>query len=165
MNFNGYFFRLAILGIAAASLISCSANEDADTCSTHHITHPRHIDKVVQVEMDYSTSNRLNVSTSVPLQLSNESNRALLINSKDVIQVNAKGSCQHNPVSITESDDRIVYHYLIQCGDENEIDHIETRILDVLPELSEIDVSVSSPAATKNFVLHRDCSTPIYKYL
>lgn len=164
MMFN-YYFRLAFIAMASGALISCSAGEDADICSNHQSVHDEHIDKVVQVEMDYSSSTRLIASTSVPLQLSNESNNALLMKSTEAIQVNTRGSCQHQPVAVTERGGRIIYQYEVICGNDSNIDHIETRILDMLPEVSEIDVSISSPATTKNFVLHRDCSSPIYKYL
>lgn len=164
MMFN-YYFRLAFIAMASGALISCSAGENADICSNHQSVHDEHIDKVVQVEMDYSSSNRLIASTSVPLQFSNDSNNVLLTKSAEVIQVNARGSCQHQPVTVSERSGRIIYQYEVVCGDDSHIDHIETRTLDLLPEIAEIDVSISSPAATKNFVLHRDCSSPIYKYL
>lgn len=164
MNFN-YFFRLVFIAMASGSLISCSADDNGDTCSNHHIVHTEHIDSLVQLKMDYSSSTRLTALTSVPVELSNNTNNALLIKSTAVMQINAKGSCQHEPVTVTEKGDRIDYHYEVSCEDNADIDHIETRILDLLPEVPEIDVSISSPAATKNFVLHRDCSSPIYKYL
>ena len=164
MMFN-YYFRLAFIAMVSGSLISCSAGDNTDTCSNHQSAHAEHIDRVVQMEMDYSSSTRLTASASVPVQLSNDSNHLSLMRSTEVVQVNAKGSCQHEPVTFAEKDNRIVYHYQVECGDGTHIDHIETRILDLLPEVSEIDVSISSPAATKNFVLHRDCSFPIYKYL
>ncbi len=163
MNVN--FCQLAIIAIMSGSLIACDAGDPDSTCTKHAAAHLEHIDDVVRVKIDYSASNQLVASVSVPSELASSANRALLRDSATVLSVDARNDCQHDSVRVIEEESHTVYHYQIECGEGVDINRIDTELLDLIPATPELDVSITSPAATKNFVVHRDCSSPIYTYL
>lgn len=165
MTMNINYYRLAVITIVSGALLGCGADDPDSTCNKHDAAHLEHIDEVVRVKIDYSASTHLVASVSVPDDLSSSANRSSLRDSAAVLRVDSAEHCQHEPVRVIEEDGRAVYHYQIDCGEGVDINRIDTELLDLIPDTPELDVSIASPAATKNFVVHRDCSSPIYTYL
>ncbi len=159
------YCQLAIITIMSGALLGCGADDPDSTCNKHEAAHLEHIDEVVRVKIDYSASTHLVASVSVPDDLSSSANRSSLRDSAKVLRVDSAEDCQHDPVRVIEEGNRAVYHYQIDCGEGVDINQIDTDLMDLIPDTPELDVSITSPAATKNFVVHRDCSSPIYTYL
>jgi hypothetical protein len=54
--------------------------------------------------------------------------------------------------------------YESDCGDDNRIGQLDIALFDEVPDIAELEVRITTPAAGKHFVINRQCSAPIFRF-
>ena len=71
--------------------------------------------------------------------------------------------CQATNVRLNRGADAVIAHYESRCGSNNKLGQLDIALFDTVPELDEIDVVVTTPAASKRFVISRQCANAIFR--
>jgi hypothetical protein len=50
-----------------------------------------------------------------------------------------------------------------QCGEDNRLRQLDIALFDLLPNLDEVEVSMTTPATQKRFAINRQCDAPIFR--
>lgn len=147
---------LLAIGITL-SIVACTRSAEPDYCRDHHLVHREHSDRVATLDIVLSDEGLLTKELMIPVADGDSASIG------DTFAMQADEGC-----SATESDvrrDNVGVHatYTSDCGTGNRLRQIDVSIFEQLPDLEELEVTMTTPATQKHFVISRQCDRPIFR--
>lgn len=148
-------FILALTVLVAA----CENDKTNPWCDEHKSIHQQHADTVTQVNIEYRETGMLTVQVDVP---QSEASQQALSDITQVIDATANTECHSLPAEINTENDRWLAEYRIDCGADNRLKQVSVVLLNNFVKVAEVEARIQTPAASKHFVLNRQCDRPIF---
>ncbi len=139
--------------------VSCSKKNNDEWCNNHKSLHPEHLESVAKVNIEYALSGLLIAQIKV---LKSAVEYSQLKDVEQIIIVTADKSCNNMPAIIIDDGNSWLAKYTIDCGVNNKLAEVSVALLDHFVKINEVEASIKTPAASKHFVLSRQCSSPIF---
>ena len=158
--------------LAACGVISACTNDGGtDFCKNHYQYHDSHLDTVavltVKLTDDGLLVSELVLPYSIYGQNASDSAIAALLQTlrqpQKAYSLQSARDCQTKSVNLSGSIEAVSARYVSRCGSDNQLGQLDITLFDSIPELDEIDVLVTTPAAEKRFAISRQCESAIFR--
>lgn len=148
-----------LLLVAAASLATtgCVQDNGPDPCRDHYLVHADHADSIGHLAMNLTADGRL----TKELRVSNAFAGVELGN--DAFGLQADSECSSADVIVRRIAGGLVATFESECGEGNRLRQLDVSVFHLLPDLEEVEVTVSTPVTQKRFVISRQCNSPIFR--
>lgn len=151
--------KLLLILMLTVLLAACGSEQNNPWCDGHRSIHSQHEDIVTKVNIDYSESGELVAQLDIP-QIA--ASREALTDTSQVIEASAAAECKSFPADIGTHNQRWIAKYRIECGADNRLKQASVVLLNNFADIAEVEAIINTPAATKHFVLNRQCDRPIF---
>lgn len=166
-------FRIVLVSLIVAMLAACVRQESEDYCDNHYLYHEPHAENVGVLNISHSDDGRVSTTFSLPKSLigrrsasaglSEEQIVELLSDRDNVFNIQSETECKGTSSDVNSDVARIVASYQMDCGADTGIGQIDIPLFDVLPEIDEVEVVITTPATTKHFAISRRCDNAIFR--
>lgn len=166
-------FRIVLVTFVVGMLAACVKQDSADYCNNHDLYHESHAENVGVLNISHSEDGRVVVKFSLPKSLigrrSESAGRSLvqiieLLSDQDkVFKLQSETDCTVDVAVVRSADAGILASYGMDCGADTRIGQIDIPLFDVLPEIDEVEVEITTPATTKHFAISRQCDNAIFR--
>jgi hypothetical protein len=167
------FLRTASLLAFSVLSVACSKEDRTDYCKNHYLFHADHQDTLgkleVQIDDEGLVQTRFFIPSSVfdsDLAATNDSLdqlAATLKNGQILLSTDTESTCAPGEVIIQQDSSGLRANIDSICGESNRIKQMDVTLLDLIPELEEVEVEVTTPATFKRFAISRQCANPIFR--
>ncbi len=164
---------LGCLLLALISLGACSEGERTDYCKNHYLFHADHQDTLGRLEMTINADGLMQSSLSIPAAIFSEGKSpagermdrlALMLQQEQVLyDLQTEWDCESTVVSIDQGPEGLDARYESHCGSDNRLRQVDVALLDVVAELEEIEVTITTAATSKRLAISRHCPTAIFR--
>lgn len=155
--------------LAAITLAACGGKEGADYCLNHYLLHAEHQASVATLRVDVSDHGTLTATLSQPA-----GSLVAVVDRPDgfpdslndpghVYSIPDRSDCVHSRPRVSGRDGVFIAEYESRCGPGAEIKRVNVTILDAVPEIEEVEVTIKTPATSKHFAISRQCTAPIFR--
>jgi Protein of unknown function (DUF2796) len=159
--------------VLAFFLTACTRDEDTDYCKNHYRFHDSHENAPGQLLIDLSDAGELLATLSLPAALLGPEAdttgvaSGLATHGLDdptrVYDLHAAQPCEMSDSRAVRNNGSAEFRYEYRCGKDNKLGQIDIKLFDVLPQLDEMEVNITTPATAKHFAISRQCSQPIFR--
>lgn len=149
--------RLLLLAVASVGTVACVQDRDADFCRDHHLIHTDHIDSIGHLTVDLTAAGRMTKELRLPAAFTG------VELTDDVFGLQADADCTAADPMVRQTSSGLVVTFESDCGEANRLRQLDVSVFDLLPELEEIEVSMSTPVTQKRFAINRQCKNPIFR--
>lgn len=151
MNKAMFFIAIGLLFLSG-----CSDEGDVDFCRTYKDSYLAQNRQITEIKASVTDNASLTVTIQTPEQ--ELLNRFQAADFSPVV-FNDRSDCKLEDRSLSAEQVRISY----ACNTDNgRLKHIVFNLLDKYPSVDEVKVSFTTPAVTKNYLLHRMCPKPLF---
>ena len=164
---------LGCLLLALMSLGACSKGERSDYCKNHYLFHADHQDTLGRLEMTINADGLMQSSLSIPAAIFSGGKNptgermdrlALMLQQEQVLyDLQTERDCESTVVSIDQGPEGLDARYQSHCGSDNRLRQVDVALLDVVAELEEIEVTITTAATSKRFAISRQCPSAIFR--
>ena len=154
---NRVIGRLLLIAAASLAITACVQDNGSDFCRNHYLVHADHADSIGHLAMNLTADGRL----TKELRLSNAFVDVEMAN--DVFGLQADADCTSADAIVRRTATGLVATFESDCGEGNRLRQLDVSVFDLLPDLEEIEVSVSTPVTQKRFAISRQCESPIFR--
>lgn len=164
--------KLAAL-VLLVSLSACSKKEETDYCKNHYQFHAEHADTLGHLDMSLNADGLMETHLRLPVEIfaaspSGAGSRMAelvqtLSNNQDLYTLQTQKVCQPAEIAVAQDGDQLTIKTIAACGADNRLKQVDVSLLDVIPELEEIEVNVTTEATAKHFAISRQCSSAIFR--
>lgn len=146
--------------------IACSKDNSSDFCRDHRLYHANHVDEIGNLNIEMSESGRVLTDLIIPDFHSGsvDSLDELLSTPSNIYTVQSDLGCSQSDVAIGRESNTVITRFESDCGADNKIGQIDVTLFDRLPTIDEIAVQVTTPAASKRFLINRQCEAAIFRF-
>ena len=162
---------ITVFLLVAPFLVACTEDDGTDYCKNHYLFHADHMDSIGSLEAELSAKGLLAVGLNLPYAaLARDEagqNRDSLLESilqpGNVFSITSDHDC--GPMTATGGAGTTGFEveYESDCGAGNRIEQVNVLLFDLLRDLDEVKVSVTTPAAAKHFAISRQCDAAIFR--
>ena len=156
--------RLVFLAILATS---CAQEQGGGFCQDHHQVHTSHADSAGQLQIDIDRDNSIKGMLSLPAAGFDEDMNldigTRLARPGQLILIEGGGVCGEIEIDPPDSGATLTTQFTLDCDPAVQIKQVDVMLLESIPEIDEIVVSVSTPATSKRFAISRHCDAPIFR--
>ncbi|QIB64280.1 hypothetical protein [Kineobactrum salinum] len=163
--------RIEGVTLLACSLLltACSSGTDNGFCEVHARDHWQHREGAARLEIVYETGGALRARLDVPATGLGEDPESTVADLRrrpltDIMLVEGSEACSEKPSDIAYQGGQLVADYRLDCGEQERLQQLTVKILDLLPDLDEVEVEMETPAVTKHFLVHRRCGAALYNF-
>ncbi len=166
-------FRIVLVTFVVGMLAACARQDSADYCDNHYLYHEPHAENVGILNISHSENGRIATTFSLPKSLigrrsasaglSEEQIVELLSDRDNVFKIQSETDCKADDSDVNSGDASIVASYRMDCGANTRIGQIDVLLFDVLPEIDEVEVQITTPATGKHFAISRQCDSAIFR--
>ena len=166
-------FRVVLVTLVVGMLAACVRQDSTDYCDNHYFYHESHVDNVGSLQITHSDDGRVDIIFSLPKSLigrrsdpaspSEEQLIEILSDRDNVFAIQSVSDCKATDGNVTSDDVNLTVGFHMDCNPETKIGQIDVRVFDVLPEVDEIVVQVTTPATGKYFAISRQCDSAIFR--
>ena len=159
--------------VVLLSLGACSKEERNDYCKNHYLFHADHQDTLGRLEMTLNADGLMQSSLSIPAAIFSEDNSsaseqmdrlALMLQQEQVLyKLQTERDCESTLVSIGHGPESLDARFESHCGTNNRLKQVDVTLLDVVAELEEIEVAITTEATSKRFAISRQCPAAIFR--
>lgn len=149
--------RLLLVAAASFAITACVQDNGSDYCRNHYLVHADHADSIGQLAMNLTADGRL----TKELRLPNAFVDVELAN--DAFGLQADSDCASENAIVRRTAAGLVATFESECGEGNRLRQLDVSVFDLLPDLEEIEVAVSTPVTQKRFAISRQCDSPIFR--
>lgn len=153
---------LLLVGVLLGGLLSgCTREMSTDFCASHGAGHRQHREQQAQLQIDYTESGVVDVQLSLPRPLSQlqvERPEAILALPAQCAVGELTREAAREEWARNEA---TTLRFQAQCG-EVKPDSLSVPLLQDNVELQEVEVSMTTPAVRKHFVVHQDCERALF---
>ena len=150
-----------ILSLALCIIVcSCAEPLEIDFCDSHDDFHDSHLHRVGQLDISSAGNGIIAIDFVVPT--GTKETIEVLENPEQLFIINDHISCALDNHEAAFAGSSVRAHYLFNCGAENPLKHVDTLLLDYLPGLLELEARIETKAASKYFIISRQCPSPIF---
>ncbi|GAB3291796.1 hypothetical protein GCM10027297_38080 [Parahaliea aestuarii] len=142
-----------LLGLAL--LGGCGREVDKSFCALHGSEHWQHREQQAQLLIDYAESGDMAVQLTLPGELA----AVPLASPGDILAL--PEHCEAGALLRESEAGMQVFRFGARCGDVLP-ESLSVSLLGERLEVQEIEVSMSTPAVRKHFVVHRDCERAMF---
>ena len=166
-------FRIVLVTFVVGMLTACVKQDSADYCNNHYLYHEPHAENVGVLNISHSEDGRVAIKFSLPKSLIGRRSESagwsiaqiieLLSDQEKVFKLESEADCTVDVAVVRSVDATILASYGMDCGADTKIGQIDIPLFDVLPEIDEVEVRVTTPATTKHFAISRQCDNAIFR--
>lgn len=155
--------------LAGLALVACGGKEGADYCLNHYLTHAEHQATVTMLRIDVSNDGSLTAILTQPVESFAKSVERqagfpeTLTDPEHVYSIAGRDDCVHSTPRVSSRDGVFVAEYASQCGQGAALKLVNVSILESVPEIDEVEVTIQTPATSKHFAISRQCAAPIFR--
>jgi hypothetical protein len=147
---------------------ACGNSGAPDFCANHAFYHAEHVDSVVTFALDVATPGRLDAELGVPVTLLNDGEnksglRAVLQQAENVFTIRGGFGCEQATVEFSEEDGTVNVRYGVNCQQDSAFRQVDITLFHKMDSLQEVAATVAGPAASKRFLVNRQCSNAIFR--
>lgn len=166
-----------VIKIAALVLLvllsACGKKEQTDYCKNHYLFHAEHLDTLAHLDMTLNADGLMTTQLRLPIAIfaasppGADSRMAALVNTlsdnQDLYTLQTQNECQSAEIQVARDGNQLNIETNAVCGAGNRLKQVDVSLLDVIPELEEIEVNVTTEATAKHFAISRQCSSAIFR--
>lgn len=166
--------RLAsLLLLSCVMLAGCTDDDGTDYCRNHYVFHDEHSDQIGSLTATLSATGLLSVKLDLPgSALSPDQSRTADLNatiqalqqSENVFSLTSYNPCGAATVNIDQVEDGLEASYESECGSDNRVAQVNVQLFESIANLDEVEVTVTTTAAQKHFVISRQCDAAIFRF-
>lgn len=154
--------------VVVALIVGCDQEDGVGYCKNHFAFHADHAASAGKLDIAITQDGNLQASLVLPDAVVggefSEDTLSLLANSRDVLELQTSSApCPVSVDAITSSDAGVDVELSAGCGPDSRLRRVDVPLFDYLPGMSEVVVSVTTPATAKRFGISRRCNSPIFK--
>ncbi|WP_157976704.1 hypothetical protein [Parahaliea mediterranea] len=142
--------------VVSAWLTACGGQGESSFCATHGGEHWRHRDQQPALVVDYAARGKLAVQLLLPAEGGAIGSD---LAPRDILELPA--GCSATALRRDRRDGRVRLRFEADCGDEPPAD-LSVPLLEGPGGLREMEVTMTTPAVRKHFVIHRDCERALF---
>lgn len=155
--------RLLVL-LACFGLAACSAQDEPEFCRNHALFHAEHAASTVNASVTMAVDGGIVSEFRLPVSIfGGQMTTNVLQDDSRVIALQTATECTTNKIRIESRQESIIATYTADCGADNKLEQIDVLLFESLPELNEVDVTVTTPVTSKHFAIHRQCDSAIFR--
>ena len=159
--------------LALISLAACSKEERNDYCKNHYLFHAGHQNTLGRLEMTLNADGLMQTKLSIPAAIFSEGKSpagerldrlALMLQQEQVLyDLQTERACESTLVSIDHGPEGLDARYESHCGSDNRLKQVDVTLLDVVAELEEIEVAITTEVTSKRFAISRQCPSAVFR--
>lgn len=133
----------------------CGGEVDDSFCASHGSEHRQHRDQQAQLVITYAANGDMAVQLGLPGEL------AVLPLQQPADILTLPGQCTVGAMQRSQEPGALVLGFTAHCQ-KMQPESLSVALLDEHPQLQEIEVTMTTPAVRKHFVVHRDCERAMF---
>lgn len=160
--------------VLLASLVTaCAKVASSDYCDNHQRFHESHADNIGRLDVVVSENGKVGATLMLPREILDDGseptvaskNRLVdaLSGAGRVLRIQAAESCKESASRLNFGATPLSAQYEFDCHVDTRVRQIDINLFDVLPEIDEVDVQITTPAAGKHFAISRKCDKAIFR--
>ncbi|MGS2723913.1 hypothetical protein ACVBEJ_09200 [Porticoccus sp. GXU_MW_L64] len=146
-------------------LTGCGQKDAGDTlCDNYAAHYAEYRERIPLLTVDYQSNGQLTARLEIPA--APETAQAVLEQADNLFALNGENDqnrCRLTGQSVKNRGNRLTGEYRFQCPADSQLKGFKTLLLDKVNELDELEARINTPAASKRFVIHRQCSKPLFQ--
>ena len=165
--------RIVLVAFVVGMLAACVRQDSEDYCDNHYLYHEPHAENIGILNILHSEDGRVAIKFSLTKSLIGRRSESaggslvqiieLLSDQDKVFKLQSETDCTVDVAVVRSADARILASYGMDCDVDTRIGQIDIPLLDVLPEIDEVEVEITTPATTKHFAISRQCDNAIFR--
>ncbi len=165
--------RFCSLVLLLLFLGACNKEERRDYCKNHYLFHADHADTLARLEVTINNEGLLQSSLAIPstifgpdpgLAEDRMHELALLLQqNQSVYSLQTERDCEVETPEIRQDADGLLVKYESRCGSDNRLRQVDIHLLDLVPELEEVEARITTDATSKQFAISRQCESAIFR--
>ena len=169
----GQVVRRLLLVLVGLAMTACAEEGGTDYCMNHYRFHDDHRGSIGVLVINLSVEGQLSSDLTLPVSKFDggdgiDSDRVdavirVLQQPQNVYSLKTAQECQRAMVNLSQNIKTIESRYKSDCGAENQVKQMEITLFDVIPEIEEIEATITTPATSKRFAINRQCERAIFR--
>jgi hypothetical protein len=147
--------RLGTLAVVAL-LVGCGQQADSSFCATHAGEHWRHRAELPRLEIEYADSGIVEVELALPSTLAD---KLPTLATGDILAL--PEFCEVGHLRRRDRYGDVSLRFQADCAGQQP-DSLAVPLLQKQQEILEVEVSMSTPAVRKHFIVHRQCERALF---
>lgn len=147
-------------------LAGCKKQERSDHCKNHYLFHADHLESVATLDVDLDPGGLVEAKLNIPMLVfdaGGDSAATDLRQNDTAIELKTEHACEAGNWDVQSNSETMQATFQSRCGENNSLDQVNVNLLDIIPGLDEIVVTVTTPATSKHFAISRQCSSAIFR--
>jgi hypothetical protein len=167
------FKELTILLGLSLLLAACGKEKRNDYCKNHYLFHADHKSTlgkfVVSLDDGGLMTSRLTIPAEIyqnaPVSAEQKLEQLALIlqQNQAAYSLETETVCEQGKATVEVSQEGLSAWFESSCGESNRLKQVNVTLLDLIPELEEIEVEVTTQATFKRFAISRQCESAIFR--
>lgn len=141
--------------LTAALLVGCGQQSDSSFCATYSNTHWEQRTEIPRLQIEYTRDGAVIVQLTLPPQMA----LGMATVPDDILLL--PNYCEVGELQRYGQTGEQVMEFKAQCG-ELQPKSLDVPLLQTQEKISEIEVSMSTPAVRKHFIVHRKCDRALF---
>ena len=155
---------LLILLPALLGFVACAPQDASDYCKNHYEFHEQHLDSLGALSITMAADGLIQSELRLPSSVLEGSNASTLLqDTANVYTLQTNLECEVPAATVSNLGDGVVASYKSQCGADNKIGQVDVSLFESLSTIDELEVTVTTPATQKHFVISRRCESAIFR--
>ena len=156
--------RRILIAFFCLVLAACSKNKAPDFCQDHVQFHAEHADSNALLSVEMTDDGRVDTAVRLPVAIfGGDSTLAVLQDVSKVYALQTVTECSAGETTLGSSEGMMIGKYTSNCGADNKLSQVDILLFGSLPNLTEVEVSVVTPATQKQFTINRQCESAIFR--
>ena len=165
-------YLLPALLATTCALGGCVEDEAMDYCKNHYRFHPGHRADVATLTVNLDDAGQLTSELLLPYAHFGAREAAARrelariahqLSDEQFYTLQSEHSCSESTLSPGFNPSGLRITATADCGADNKLEQVDVTLFDTLPELDEIEVTVTTPATAKRFAISRQCDHPLFR--
>lgn len=154
--------RLLVLGLLLVGASGCVQDEAPDFCKNHYLFHAEHADASARLSITMSENGDIQSKLQVP-GTALQPSASIFADASNVYKLETATQCSPAQAKTSPGPNGVRATYTSECGADNKIGQVNVLLFELLPQLEEVVVDVTTPATQKHFAIHRQCASALFR--
>lgn len=172
ISLRQYGRLLVLLGLSLL-MAACSKEERDDYCKNHYLFHTDHTDTLGHFLVNLDDGGLMTSKLTIPATIFREDSftadqkldqlALMLQQNQAAYSLETETVCETGTSNVELTPVGLSALFESSCGESNRLKQVNVTLLDLIPELEEIEVEVTTQATFKRFAISRQCESAIFR--
>ena len=158
-----------LLFLLIATLSACAREESNAYCRDHYLYHAEHLADTGKLDIVVTGDGILSSALILPAVIVSSTDRrrddliSLMRRPESIYSSADVSRCIGKNVAVSMIDDTMTVELEANCHSISNLKQVDVVLFDTIPELQELEITITTPATSKQFAINRQCDAAIFR--